>query len=317
MKENITLFCGGVGGAKLARGFAAAFPEKRLNIVTNTADDTEFYGLHVSPDLDTMMYTLAGLAGRERSWGIKDDTFHCLGQLKEYGEAIWFKIGDRDVATHVLRTKLLKEGKRLTKVTSHLSRKLGIQPEILPMSDQRVETFIHAGGRTIPFQEYFVLYQNKVPVDRVLFKGIRKARCTGEVRDAITSADLIVFAPSNPVVSILPILSIPGIRKSVISSPALKVAVSPFIGGEAVSGPAKELLESKGFEGSSTGLARFYAGLIDLLFIHYRDDSEKSNIKQLGMDVVVTDTLMKDIDDSVQLVRQIYDNYLREKRGKP
>jgi LPPG:FO 2-phospho-L-lactate transferase len=276
--KGITLISGGVGGAKLAGGFVRAFPEQKISVITNTADDTEFYGLHVSPDIDTMMYTLAGLSGAERGWGIKDDTFHSLDQMGKYGEAAWFKLGDRDMATHILRTKMLREGKTLTQVTSHLSRKLGVRAGILPMTNQRVETFIRTDDRTIPFQEYFIL-----------------------------RAGLLVFAPSNPIVSVLPILSLPGIRQSIMASPALKVAVSPFIGKEAVSGPAKELMESKGFEGSSTGMARFYVNLIDLLFIHRRDKAEKEHIEQFGVAAVMAETIMKNVDSSVRLAQKIYE----------
>ncbi len=306
-KGNITIISGGVGGAKLARGFTRAFSERQISVITNTADDTEFYGLHISPDLDTMMYTLAGLSAPERGWGIKDDSFQSLCQLEKYGEATWFKLGDKDIATHILRTKMLREGKTLTQVTSYLSRKLGVQANILPMTNQMVETFIKTDNRTLPFQEYFILKQKKVHINQVIFRGIRKAHGTNEVAEDINNADLIVFAPSNPIVSILPILSIPGIRQSITVSPALKVAVSPFIGKEAISGPAKELMESKGFEGSSTGVAHFYSKLIDILFINYLDKAEKEPIEQTGITVVMTETLMKDIDDSVQLARKIYE----------
>jgi len=307
--KTITLICGGVGGAKLARGFARAFPEHRINIITNTADDTEFYGLHVSPDLDTMMYTLAGLSGTGRGWGLKDDSFQCLSQLEQYGEATWFKLGDKDFATHILRTKMLYEGKTLTQVISYLSRKLGISVNILPMTDQRIETFIKTGNRTIPFQEYFVLRQQNVDIKQVIFKGMKKARITKEVANAISGADLLIFAPSNPIVSILPILGIPGMRRLIVASPALKVAVSPFKGKKAISGPAKELMEAKGFEGSSRGVARFYTGLIDVLFIHHLDAEETESIKRTGIAVATVETIMKDVDASVKLAQKIYDTF--------
>lgn len=307
----ITLICGGVGGAKLARGFTRAFPECRINIITNTADDTEFYGLHVSPDLDTMMYTLAGLSGAGRGWGISDDSFRCLGQLAKYGATTWFQLGDRDFATHILRTKMLWEGKTLTQVTSYLSRKLGISARILPMTDQRVETFIGTDSGTIPFQEYFVQKQQRVNIRQIIFKGITKARPTPEVTDTITSADLLIFAPSNPIVSIRPVLSIPGMKPLIAASSAFKIAVSPFKGGRAISGPAKELMEAKGFDGSSGGLARFYAGLIDVLLIHTQDEGERESIEQTGIAAVTVETIMKDIEDSVQLSRKIYDIYAK------
>lgn len=311
---SIALISGGVGGAKLARGFVKAFPSQQINIIVNTADDTEFYGLHISPDLDTMMYTLAGLSDPKRGWGIGNDSFESLCQLGKYGEATWFKLGDRDLATHILRTKMLREGKTLTQVTSYLSRRLGVRANILPMTDQRVKTFIETDRHVIPFQEYFVLNQKKVHVRRVIFQGIKRAHSTREVVEAIQNADLIVFGPSNPVVSILPILSVPGIRQSIIDSPALKVAVSPFIRKKAVSGPARELMEAKRFEGSSSGVARFYSRLIEILFIHPLDRREKEEVEQMGIVVVITQTLMRDIHDSVQVARRIFEIFL-EKRG--
>ncbi len=309
--KTITLICGGVGGAKLARGVTRAYPGCRINIITNTADDTEFYGLHVSPDLDTIMYTLAGLSGAGRGWGINDDSFRCLGQLAQYGETTWFQLGDRDFATHILRTRMLRAGKTLTQVTSYLSRKLDISARILPMTDQTVETFIGTDSGTIPFQEYFVREQQRVNIRQVTFKGITKARPTMEVTDAITSADLLIFAPSNPIASILPILSLMGIKPLVAASSAFKLAVSPFKGGRAISGPAKELMEARGLDGSSGGLARFYAGLIDVLLIHTEDEGERESIEQIGIAAVTVETIMKDSENSVQLSRKIYDIYAK------
>jgi len=313
-RKNITILSGGVGGSKLARGFAKAFSELRINIISNTADDMESHGLHISPDLDTMMYTLAGISGVKRGWGIEGDTFHSLSQLAKYGEAAWFKLGDRDLATHILRTKMLSDGKTLTQVTSHLARKLGVKAKILPMTNERVETFIKADNRTMPFQVYFVRYRNRVHITKVIFRGIRKAHPTREVAEALSHADLIIFAPSNPIVSILPILSLSGVRQSIMTSPALKVAVSPFIGKEAISGPAKELIESKGFEGSSYGLARFYAGLIDILVIHFLDEKDKKRIEQTAITVVTAQTLMKEVIDSVSLARKIFNIFLKPSR---
>ncbi len=315
--KAITIISGGVGGAKLARGFVLAFPERRINIIANTADDTEFHGLYVSPDQDSLMYALAGLSSQERGWGIKDDSFHCLSQLAEYGEAAWFKLGDRDMATQILRTKLLREGKTLTQVTSHLSRKLGIHANILPMTNQRVRTFIKTDKGNLPFQEYFVLKQKEVRIKDISFKGIGKCRPTEEVADAIGQAEMIVFAPSNPVVSVLPVLSVSGMKGLLKKSTALKLAVSPFVGKKAVSGPAKELIEAKGFEGSSTGLARFYSGIIDIIFIHPSDEGEKEKIEKEEMAVVTAETIMKDADDSIFLARKIYQTFTQQRGLMP
>jgi len=304
--KNITIFSGGVGGAKLARGFVKAFAARDISIITNTADDTEFYGLYVCPDLDTMMYTLAGVSDRKRGWGIQDDSFETLGQLGKLGEATWFNLGDKDLATHILRTRMLRGGATLTEVTSFLCGKFCVGARILPMTDQRVQTLIKTDRGTIPFQEYFVLRQKKVKVKGVLFKGLRRAFPTLEVIEAIKGADLIVFGPSNPVVSILPILSLSGLKRALFNSPAPKVAVSPFLRKKAISGPAKELMNAKGFEGSSIGAARFYSSLVDILFIHPMDEKEKNEIEKTGIVSVLTETVMRDIDDSVQLARKIF-----------
>jgi len=312
-KNNITLLSGGVGGAKLVRGFIKAFPDQAISIITNTADDAEFYGLHVSPDLDTMMYTLAGLSDDGKGWGIRDDTFQALHQMGRFGEDTWFSLGDKDLATHILRTKMLTGGKSLTQVTSHLSKKLGVTANILPMTDHRVETFIQTDSGTIPFQEYFVLRQRKVKIKKVIFKGVRKARPTSQVIKAIRCAHLIVFAPSNPIVSILPMLSVTGIRRLIMDSSASKMGVSPFLRKKAISGPAKELMESRRFEGSSCGAARFYSGLIDTLFIDREDMKEKEGIEQTGIIPIPAQTIMRDMNDSVRLAKEIFETFLQQR----
>jgi LPPG:FO 2-phospho-L-lactate transferase len=308
-KVNISIFSGGVGGAKLARGFVKAFAARDISIITNTADDTEFYGLYVCPDLDTMMYTLAGLSDKKRGWGIQDDSFETLGQLGKLGEATWFNLGDKDLATHILRTRMLRGGATLTEVTSYLCEKLSVCASILPMTDQRVQTLIKTDRETIPFQEYFVLRQKKVNIKGVIFKGLRRAFPTPEVIEAIKGADLIVFGPSNPVVSILPILGLSGLKRALFNSTATKIAVSPFLRKKAISGPAKELMKAKGFEGSSIGAARFYSKLIDILFIHPMDEKEKVEIEKTGIVPVLTETIMRDADDSVELAKKIFDAF--------
>jgi len=305
-ESQVTLISGGVGGAKLVRGFDKIFDGRYLKVIANTGDDAVFYGLHVSPDLDTVMYTLAGLLDPEKGWGIKGDSFYALLQLAHYGEPDWFKLGDKDLATHILRTKMLREGLSLTEVTLELSRRLGIQATLLPMTDQRVETFIKSDKGSMPFQEYFVRMQQKVNLRGVAFKGIRKAQCTHMVKSAILDADLIVLAPSNPIVSILPVLRVHPIRHLIKCSKAVKVAVSPFIGKRAVSGPAKELMESQGYEGSSYGLACFYSSFVDVLVIDYTDYQEKDLIEKVGVSVTLTDILIRNMNDSIRLAKEIF-----------
>jgi len=312
--QSVTILSGGVGGAKLVAGMAQCIDPSQISVIVNTADDSLFYGLHVSPDLDTVMYTLAGLANTETGWGIEKDTFNALSLLERYGQATWFRLGDHDLATHILRSKLLSEDKGLTAVTSFLARRLGVDTKILPMTDGRVETKIRVGKKLLPFQEYFVLYQVKVPINGVHFKGIQKARPTLQVLDAITRAEFIVIAPSNPVVSILPILSLPGLKAHLKRSKAFKVAVSPFVADRAFSGPAKALMVAIGCQGSSIGLARFYRELIDLMVIDKQDFESTTEITALGIDVVTSNITMNTLDDRVRLARKILDVVERRRK---
>ena len=309
--RTATVLSGGVGGAKLVLGMARWVQGAHLNIIVNTADDAVFHGLHVSPDLDTTLYTLAGIANPKTGWGIVRDTFHASSALEKYGEETWFHLGDRDLGTHILRTKLLNEGKTLTEITYRLSKQHGVQTRILPMSEQRVETLVKLGKRWIPFQDYFVLERWKGVVNGIRFKGIRQAEPTPQVMDALGKVDLIIFAPSNPVVSILPILSLHGFKDFLKKARALKIAVSPFIGNRAFSGPAKELIETMGYEGSSLGLAKFYKGLIDLFVIDRQDAETQEEIESLGIHVIVTNTTMKTLRDKVRLAKEILEKSIR------
>ena len=306
---KVTVLSGGVGGTKLVAGMARCIPPSHLSAVVNTADDAVFHGLRISPDLDTMMYTLAGIVNRETGWGIYRDTYFARSFLEKYGEETWFRLGDRDLATHILRTKLLNEGKTLTEITSLLVRKNGVNVTILPMTDENVQTIIKLNGRWFSFQEYFVRKGAKDVVEGFRFKGIRSARPTQAVANAVNEADLIVFAPSNPIVSLLPILSLPGFKKLLKSAKAFKVAVSPFISNRAISGPAKQLIEAAGYEGSSLGLAKLYSGMIDLMVVHDRDADKKRQMQLLGIDVLATQTIMKTEDDKTRLARKILNVY--------
>ena len=309
--RTATVLSGGVGGAKLVLGIARWVQGAHLNIIVNTADDAVFHGFHVSPDLDTTLYTLAGIANPKTGWGIVRDTFHASSALEKYGEETWFRLGDRDLGTHILRTKLLNEGKTLTEITYRLSKQLGVQTRILPMTEQRVETLVKLGGKWIPFQDYFVLGGGKGLVSKVRFKGIRQAEPTPQVMGALGKADLIIFAPSNPAVSILPILSLHGFKDLLKKARALKIAVSPFIGNRAFSGPAKELIETMDYEGSSLGLAKFYKGLIDFLVIDRRDAETQGEIESLGIRVIITNTAMKTSRDKVRLAKEILEKSVR------
>ncbi len=296
---------GGVGGAKLAAGLQAGLSPGDLSVVVNTADDFDLWGLRVCPDLDTVMYTLAGVANPETGWGIADESFAALAMISAYGEDAWFKLGDKDLATHILRTERLRSGLRLTEITAGLAAALGVRSALLPMCDEPVSTALQTRAGLLDFQEYFVRRGQRDEVWGVELRGIEDTRVPAEVAGAIDEAEAIVFCPSNPVVSIGPILAVPGMRKLLAGAHAPKVAVSPIVGGRALKGPADKMLRSLGHEVSATGVARMYAGLVDGMVIDRADGGEEGAISALGMDVRATDTVMRDGADRERLAREV------------
>jgi LPPG:FO 2-phospho-L-lactate transferase len=301
---KVVAMAGGVGGAKLAAGLQDVLPDGDLSVVVNTADDFDLWGLHICPDLDTVMYTLAGIANPETGWGIAGESFETLNMLARYGEDAWFKLGDRDLATHTLRTHRLRSKEMLTEVTGVLSGALGIESAVLPMSDDPVSTVLETPEGRLEFQEYFVRRGQRDEVLGVELRGIEDARPTGEVLAAVSSADAIVICPSNPVVSIGPILALPGMREALASSHAPKVAVSPIVGGRALKGPADKMLLSLGHEVSATGVAAMYAGLVDGMVVDTVDEGEGAAIREIGMRVLVTNSVMRDAGDRERLASE-------------
>ena len=304
---RVVALAGGVGGAKLAAGLEAVLGPGELSVVTNTADDFDLWGLHICPDLDTVMYTLAGLANPETGWGIRDESFAWLAMISAYGEDAWFKLGDRDLATHVLRTQRLRAGESLTQVTAGLAGALGVRSALLPMCDEPVQTVVKTPEGSLEFQEYFVRRGQRDEVLGVDLRGIEKARMPEGVREAIGAADAIVLCPSNPVVSIGPILAVPGMREALVTSSAPKVAVSPLVGGKALKGPADEMMRTLGHEVSSLGVARMYEELLTGFVIDRSDAEEGPGIEALGMRVLATDAVMHDEDDRGRLAREVLD----------
>ena len=304
---RVVALAGGVGGAKLAVGLEAVLEPGELSVVTNTADDFDLWGLHVCPDLDTVMYTLASLANPETGWGIKDESFDWLDMVSAYGEDAWFKLGDRDLATHVLRTQRLRAGKSLTDVTAGLAGALGVRSALLPMCDEPVSTAVDTPDGLLEFQEYFVRRGQKDAVLGVELRGIEESRVTEEVGEAIRGADAVVLCPSNPVVSIGPILAVPGMREALVASSAPKVAVSPLVGGRALKGPADEMMRTLGHEVSALGVARMYEDLATGFAIDRSDADEGPAIEGLGMRVLVTDAVMRDDEDRGRLAREVLD----------
>jgi LPPG:FO 2-phospho-L-lactate transferase len=298
---------GGVGGAKLAHGLQAVVGE-RLTVVVNTADDLERHGLAIWPDHDTVMYTLAGRDDRDRGWGLADETWTIIRELDRYGEETWFRLGDRDFATHIVRTARLREGDRPTEVALHLQRALGVPAAILPMTDDRVRTAVRTDDGWLPFQEYFVHRHQEPTVREVRFEGIEAARPTPDVLAALRAAAAIVIAPSNPIVSVGPILALPGVRDAILAARARGarvVAVSGIVGGKALKGPADRMLASLDHESSALGVARLYAGLADVFLVDTVDAALGPAIEAFGMRVVVTDTIMLDDAGRERLARAV------------
>ena len=296
---TIVALAGGVGGAKMAQGLQAALVPGELTVIVNTADDFELYGLHISPDLDTVMYTLAGIADPVQGWGIAGDTRQTLSALAEYGREPWFQLGDRDFATHILRSELLRNGQRLTEASAWLSKALGVTSNIVPMTDSRVATRIMTAVGTLDFQDYFVARRQSDIVLGVEFAGIEGARPTAEAVSAIASADVIVVAPSNPIVSIGPILAVPGMLQ------ALEEANAPIVGGQALKGPAANMLQSLGHEVSALGVVRILKELVDGFVIDSIDRPFAPAIEDLGVSVLVTNTIMGDLDDRKRLAEEV------------
>jgi LPPG:FO 2-phospho-L-lactate transferase len=302
---KVCALAGGVGGAKLAAGLQEALPPGDLTVVVNTADDFDLWALRICPDLDTVMYTLAGISNPETGWGLVGESFEALNMLARYGEDTWFMLGDRDLATHVLRTARLHAGQTLTTITGSLSGSLGVRSVILPMSDDMVSTVLKTPVGLLEFQEYFVRRGQKDEVLGVELRGIEDARPTEAVLGAVAAADAVVFCPSNPVVSVGPILALPGMRDALAASSAPKVAVSPIVGGRALKGPADRMLASLGHEVSAAGVAAMYEGLVDAMVVDRVDEGERAGIESLGMRVLVTDSVMRDAADRTRLAREV------------
>lgn len=302
----MVVLTGGTGGAKFADGLRHVVSADHLTFIVNTADDLEWWGLHVSPDLDSMMYGLAGLLSRERGWGVKGDTFHCLQAMGNLAEPVWFHAGDRDLATHLLRSRLLAEGKTLTEATAEICARLGVRSRILPMTDARVETRIDTPNGNLSFQEYFVQRWYQDPVKSVRFAGANEAAPAPGVVEAILSASAIVVAPSNPITSIGPILAVPGIRKALRETRAPIVAVSPIIGTAAVSGPAGILMAAMGLPVSIAGIARAYEDFLDILIVDNRDADAAGTLNRPGSQVHCTNIMLDTQDDKANLARVIF-----------
>lgn len=312
---EVTVIAGGVGAAKFLAGLVEVVEGDRVCAVVNVADDTEVHGLSVSPDLDSCTYTLAAANDTERGWGLRSETWSAMETLGRYADANavdgsdasgWFSLGDRDLGTHLYRTSRLRDGLALSEVTGEIALGWGITARLLPVTDDRLRTRVHTvDGRELAFQEYFVRERHDVDVTRVEVVGAGTARPAPGVMEAVRDAEVVVIAPSNPVVSIEPVLMVPGIREALTERRSSVAAVSPIVGGAALKGPADRLLRNLGHEPSVVGIARWYAPLAATLVVDVEDSHHSSAIEEAGMRCVVTDTIMRSVDVSANLANTV------------
>ncbi|GER85928.1 LPPG--FO 2-phospho-L-lactate transferase [Dictyobacter vulcani] len=301
----IVVLAGGVGAARFLQGLVQVVPEEEITVITNTGDDRIFYGLNVSPDTDIVMYTLAGLVDEKNGWGIRNDTFHTMQQLTSYGHEDWFALGDRDLATHIHRTARLREGKTLSEIADELRQHFGLKLRILPMSDQPIATHIQTPAGLFHFEEYMVQRRCSDEVQDVVFVGAKEARPAPGVLDALKHADAILLAPSNPIVSIGSILSVPGIHDVLHEASGMIVAVSPIVGGAPIKGPADKLMRGLHMDVSAIGVARHYRDFLDVMVIDQQDAHLAEAIEDLGIPTSVTNTIMSDSQAKTELARHV------------
>ena len=312
---RVAVLCGGVGAARLLAGLVRAVPPTEVTAVVNVADDMVLHGLAISPDLDTVVYTVAGAIDPERGWGLRDETWHAMATLERYGGATWFGLGDRDLGTHLYRTQRLAEGAALSAVTAEIARAWDLELAVVPVTDDPVRTMITlaggdddgagdgCGGRgeEVAFQDYFVARRHAVPVASVRFAGAEQSAPAPGVLDALAGADAVVVAPSNPIVSIGPVLAVPGVREAVGARRDSVVAISPLVGGRALKGPADRLLRELGHDDSVVGVARLYAPFAGTLVVDTVDAQHADAVRAAGLRCVVTDTIMRDPDAAAAL----------------
>jgi LPPG:FO 2-phospho-L-lactate transferase len=302
---KVTALAGGVGAAKFLLGLQSVIPAAAITIIANTGDDIELYGLRISPDIDTVTYTLAGVINEATGWGIGGDTFQCLDWMARYGEPRWFNLGDRDLATHIYRTNQLRQGRTLSEVTDHLRRALGVCATILPMTDAYTPTRVITDKGEMHFQQYFVGRRAEPHVKALRFDNIEAARPAPGVLDAIHEADAIIICPSNPFISIGPILAVPGVRDELRATRATVIAITPIIAGRALKGPAADMLRDLVHESSARAVAALYRDFCNVFVLDASDAVLRSQIEALGPRVVVTDTVMTTLADKQRLARDV------------
>jgi LPPG:FO 2-phospho-L-lactate transferase len=304
----VVCLAGGVGAAKLLQGLVEVIPQRNITVIVNTGDDITLHGLHISPDPDIVMYTLAGIVNPAQGWGVKDDTFNCLQMLHRYGLATWFKLGDKDLATHILRTQLLKKGYSLTEVTHRLCTSLGVETKLLPVTNDSITPQIITEKGKLHFEEYLVKNEAKDKVLNVIFEGVSTAEAAPGVIESIYEASGIIICPSNPIVSIGPILAVRKVRAALRETKAKVVAISPIVGGATIKGPADKLMQGLGLEVSASSVAFLYRDVLDAFILDKVDEAEKAEIENLGIQAVVANTVMRSLEDKTALARLALDS---------
>ena len=299
----ITVLAGGVGAARFLQGLARLVDPAEISVIINTGDDAVIHGLHISPDVDTVTYTLAGLADEARGWGLKDETWECLSALKRLGRETWFNLGDQDMALHIHRTQRMREGAPLSEITEEVRGRLGVGCRLIPMSDERVATIVSTDDGEAGFQEYLVKNQAKDRVNSIRFEGIDSAEPAKGVIDAISDAQGVVIAPSNPIISIGPILAVKGVRGALTEAKERVTAISPIVGGKAIKGPAADMMEALGHEVSAYGVAEIYRTFLGSFIMDYADAADMERVRSLGVKAVVTDTIMGSLERKMALAR--------------
>lgn len=308
----ITVLTGGTGGAKFVDGLRQVVPPKELTVIVNTGDDLDWWGLYVSPDLDSITYMLSGRLSSERGWGVRGDTFFCLQTMGELGQPTWFHMGDRDLALQLVRTQLLREGKSLSGATAEIAHRLGVQARILPMSNDRIETRVDTPIGELSFEEYFVQRWYQDPVNSVRFAGAAQAQPAAGVIEALLSASAVLIAPSNPVTSIGPILAVPGIVDALKKTRASVAGVSPIVGAAAVSGPAGILMTAQKLPVSIAGIAQAYSEFLDVLIVDNQDSDAARQLQRPGLRVHCAQTIMRTMQDRIELAQLTLSSVLKE-----
>jgi LPPG:FO 2-phospho-L-lactate transferase len=304
----IAALAGGVGAARFLTGLTRLVKEEDLSVIVNTGDDIELFGLHISPDLDIITYTLAGIVDEAKGWGIRGDTFRCLNMLEKHGLETWFGLGDRDLATHLYRTHRLKQGFTLKQITDEVCDVLRLKIKVLPMTNDKFETKVTTKKGSMHFEEYFVREKAKDEILGIEFVGAATANPSPGVLDTILDAETVVVCPSNPIVSIGTILSVGGVRDALKRTNARVVGVSPIVDGLPIKGPADKMLRSSGLEVSAFGVAKFYSDFLDEFVIDFKDEKEKNRIEKLGIKVKITNTVMKCLEDKVALAKIVLED---------